>query len=126
MATLVKKNETFKVSTFKNGVSLDFYTITFSGDTTLLLGATAAGVRSPVAAAFDSMAQVASIEVIGALGNTGATINFAIAALGGANNDTIKWNGTNAETFTAYLDRLAKLPGSLQGITVVSVGALAF
>ena len=125
MATLIKKNETFKLSTFKNGVSLQFFVITFSGDVSTLLGATAAGVRSPVAAAFDSMAQAASIEIIGA-GNGTTTVNFAIAALGGANNDTIKWDGTNSETFTAYLDRLAKLPGSLQGITVTSVGALTF
>ena len=76
---------------------------------------------------FAILKQLASrdIEIIGE-GNGTTTVNFAIASLGGVQNDTLKWDGTNSETFTAYLDRLAKLPGSLQGITVTSVGALTF
>lgn len=117
MATQIKKNEAVVLPAFKNGVSLQFVTITFptSGDASLL-SATAAGVRSPVAAVLDVIATVASIEIIGA--PTSTTIPLAVAALGG---DFVPASGT----FAAQLQTLVRNGTTLQGVAMnsVNVGA---
>ena len=117
MATQIKKNEAVVLPAFKNGVSLQFVTITFptSGDASLL-SATAAGVRSPVAAVLDVIATVASIEIIGA--PTSTTIPLAVAALGG---DFVPASGT----FAQQLQTLVRNGTTLQGVAMnsVSVGA---
>jgi hypothetical protein len=111
MATIVKKNEEIKLNTFKNGVTLQFFTITFPATVAGKLDAdtvnySGAATRSPVAVALDAITQVASVECIGA-GNGSTTVNIAIAALGGTfGTDT--WDGTNSETFAAHLEDLVQ------------------
>ena len=86
MATQIKKNETVVAPAFKNGVTLQFLQLTFPSTVAALLTATSAGARSPVAVALEAIAQVASIEVIGTVDNTGGTgqgLRIAVAAAGG-------------------------------------------
>ncbi len=129
MATQIKKNEKVVLGTHKNGVHLQFFTITFpsSGDTAKLTAV--AGVRSPVVAALDAIATVASIELIG-VGNGTTTIPIAIAAAGGdfPASPTQKWDGTNSESFAAYLTRLVQATGTLQSVAngSTTVTALVF
>ncbi len=129
MATQIKKNETVVLGTHKNGVHLQFFTITFPGSVALVLGASATGVQSPVVAALDAIATVASIELIG-VGNGTTTIPIAIAAAGGdfPASPTQKWDGTNSESFAAYLTRLVQATGTLQSVAngSTTVTALVF
>jgi hypothetical protein len=127
MAEIVKKNEQIVAPFYKNGVTLQFFTITFPGSVAGLEDATTAGVKSPVVQALEAIQQVASIELIGTVSTT--TLPFAVAALGGTFG-TAAWNGTNSETFAAYLQRLIQAAGTttgaLQGIdnatTTVAAG----
>lgn len=129
MATLTKKNETVKAPFYKNGVSLQFFTITFpSSDLTAMLDTDTTTYpttsRSPVAVALEAVAQVASVELIGtAAYSSDTTLPIAIAALGGdfdvTNNN--KWDGTNSETFTLYLRRLIRAQGTWQGFDLNTV-----
>jgi hypothetical protein len=114
MATLIKKNEKVVLGTYKNGVTLQFFKLTFESSVATKLAATTAGVRSPVVAALDAIAQVASIEVIG-VGNGTTEVNIAVAALGGAFG-TDYWDGTNSETFAAHLEDLVQATGSYQSV----------
>lgn len=113
MATQIKKNETVVAPAFKNGVGLQFVTITFptSGDAGLL-SATTAGARSPVAAVLDVIATVASIEIIGAA--TSTTIPIAVAALGG-----------DFTGLAAQLQTLVRNGTTLQGVAMNSVNVTA-
>ena len=113
MAQIIKKNETVVAPFFKNGVTLDFYTITFPSDirskltasTTTVNGVTVTD-RSPVAAALEAIQARTSIEIIGTPANTGTTVAVAIASLGGAyGSDDYLHNGS-PETFATYLTSL--------------------
>ena len=125
MATQIKKNEAVVLPLYKNGVTLQFFTITFPGSVAGLETASAAGVKSPIVQAIEAIATVASIELIGTVSTT--TLPLAVAALGGPFG-TATWNGTNNETFAAYLQRLIQAAGgtSIQGIdnatTTVAAG----
>jgi hypothetical protein len=119
MATLTKKNEAVQLPLFKNGVSLQFFTVTFPSDVSAKLGATTAGARSPVAVALEAIAQVASIELVGTLQNTGTELPVAVAALGG-NFGTATWDGTNSETFAEHLEDLVKAAGTHQSVNLAS------
>lgn len=119
MATLVKKNEAVSLPLFKNGVSLQFFTITFPSDVSAKLSATTAGARSPVAAALEAIAQVASIELVGTLGNTGTTLPIAVAALGG-DFPSQKYDGTNTEAFDVHLEDLVQAAGTHQSVNLAS------
>ena len=127
MATLIKKNESVTLPHFKNGPTLQFFTITFPSTVASKLGATAAGVRSPVVAALDAIAQVCSIEIIGVLKNSGTELTVGVVALGG-NFGTDFWDGTNNETFAAHLQDLVRASGNLQsvdnGAATVAAGIL--
>jgi hypothetical protein len=115
MAQIIKKNETVVAPFFKNGVTLDYYTITFPSDVSGKLAAattTVNGVvvtdRSPVAAAIEAIQARTSIEIIGTLGNTGTTLNVAIASLGGAYaTDDYNKDGSPV-TFVTFLDAAVK------------------
>jgi hypothetical protein len=115
MAQIIKKNEKVVAPFFKNGVTLDYYTITFPSDVSGKLGAattTVNGVvvtdRSPVAAAIEAIQARTSIEIIGTLANTGTTLNVAIASLGGAYaTDDYNKNGSPV-TFVTFLDTAVK------------------
>ena len=54
MAEQIKKNEKVVLPLFKNGPTLQFFTLTFPSTVAAKLTATAAGVRSPVVAALDA------------------------------------------------------------------------
>ena len=127
MATLIKKNEAVAIPHFKNGPTLQFFTITFPSTVAAKLGATAAGVRSPVVAALDAIAQVCSIEIIGSLKNSGTELTVGVVALGG-DFGTDYWDGTNNETFAAHLEDLVQASGNLQSVnnasSTVSAGIL--
>jgi|688.fasta_scaffold185156_4 hypothetical protein len=107
MATLTKKNEAVQLPLFKNGVSLQFFEVTFPSDVSAKLSATTAGARSPVAVALEAISQVASVELIGTLRSGGTILPVAVAALGG-NFGTATWDGTNSETFAAHLEDLVQ------------------
>ena len=125
MAEQIKKNEKVVIPHFKNGPTLQFFTITFPGAVNAKLGATAAGVRSPVVAALDAIAQVCSIEIIGSLKNSGTELTVGVVAIGG-DFGTEKWDGTTSESFAAHLEDLVQASGNLQSVnnasTLVAAG----
>ena len=125
MATQIKKNESVTLPHYKNGPTLQFFTLTFPSTIAAKLGATSAGVRSPVVAALDAIAQVCSIEIIGSPQNSGVEISIGIVALGGEFG-THTWDGTTSETFAAHLEDLVQASGNLQsvnnGSTTVAAG----
>jgi hypothetical protein len=88
------------------------------------LGATAAGVRSPVVAALDAIAQVCSIEIIGSLKNSGTELTVGVVAIGG-NFGTDTYDGTNSETFAAHLEDLVQASGNLQSVNNASTSVAA-
>jgi hypothetical protein len=124
MATLIKKHEEVGLPLFKNGVSLQFVTVTFPSDVSAKLEATTAGARSPVVVALEAIAQVASIEVIGTLGNTGTTLPLALAALGG-DFPTDTYDGTNSESLVEHLEDLVKAAGTHQSVNLGSATVAA-
>lgn len=127
MASIIKKNEKVVLPAFKNGVSLQWFTLTFPSAVNAKLEATTAGVRSPVVVALEAIAQVASIEIIGTLKNSNTELSFGVAALGG-DFGTDTWDGSNSETFAAHLEDLVQATGSYQSVnnasTTVSAGIL--
>ena len=86
MTGITKTHETLIAPAYKNGVTLQFITITYTGaDLTAKLGR-ASGVQSPVVQSLDAVAKIASIEIIGTprYANSNTTLSIACAALGGA------------------------------------------
>jgi hypothetical protein len=131
MATLVNKHEEVIAPFFKNGVTLQFFTIDFGANVTSLLDAdtTNANPRSPVAVALEAIAQVVSIEVIGTVQNTGdgtgRNMRIGIAAIGGTyGSDT--YDGTNNESMAAHLEDLVQAAGTHQGVNLGSATVTAF
>jgi hypothetical protein len=130
MATLVNKHEEVIAPFFKNGVTLQFFQITFPSTVAAKLDAdtTDANPRSPVAVALEAIAQVASIEVIGtvdATGGAGRGLRIAVAAIGGAYGaDT--YDGTNSESFAEHLEDLVQAAGTHQGVNLASATVVAF
>lgn len=132
MATLTKKNETVVAPFYKNGVTLQFFTIDFAADVSALLDVdtTNANPRSPVAVALEAIAQVATIEVIGTVqadssANAGQVLRIGVAAVGGAYG-TDTYDGTNSETFAAHLEDLVQACGTHQGVDLGSATVVAF
>jgi hypothetical protein len=115
MAEQIKKNEKVVIPHFKNGPNLQFFTITFPSTVAAKLGATAAGVRSPVVAALDAIAQVCSIEIIGSLKNSGTELTVGVVAIGG-DFGSDRYDGTNIEAFAAHLEDLVQASGNLQSV----------
>lgn len=124
MATLIKKNESVSLPHFKNGPTLQFFTLTFPSAINAKLGATAAGVRSPVVAALDAIAQVCSIEIIGSPQNSNTEVSIGVVALGG-NFGTDYWDGSNLETFAEHLEDLVRATGSYQSVDNASTTVVA-
>ena len=123
MTGITKKHETLIAPAYKNGVTLQFLTITFpSVDLTVTakLGRVA-GVQSPVVQALDAIAKLASIEIIGTPRSSGGdtTLTIAVAALGGA-FDSADYDGDDdTETFASACQQaivaVATVTGALQG-----------
>ena len=128
MAQIIKKNELVVAPFYKNGVTLQFLTITFPGSVAGLTGATVAGVKSPVAQALEAISQLASIELIGTVSTT--TLPIAVAALGGAFGTEDYAGDGSPETFAARCQQLiaaaGAVTGALQGVdngsTTVAAG----
>ena len=101
MTGITKTHETLIAPAYKNGVTLQFLTITFpSADLTAKLSRVN-GVQSPVVQALDAISELASIEIIGTprYANSNTTLSIAVAALGGA-FVTQDYDGDNdTETF---------------------------
>lgn len=130
MPSIIKKNEAVVAPFFKNGVSLQFFEIDFGADVSAKLTATTAGVRSPVAAALDAIAQTVTIEVIGTVqadagSNAGQLLRIAIAAPGG-DYPTQKYDGTNSESMATHLQDLVRAVGTLQSVNLASATVTAF
>ena len=101
MTGITKTHEALVAPAYKNGVTLQFLTITFpSADLTEKLGRVA-GVQSPVVQALDAVAKLASIEIIGTprYANSNTTLTIAVAALGGAFGTDDYDGDDDSETF---------------------------
>lgn len=101
MTGITKTHETLITPAYKNGVTLQFITITFVGaDLTAKLGRVA-GVQSPVVQALDAIAKIASIEIIGTprYSSSNTTLTLGIAALGGAFDTADYDSNGNTESF---------------------------
>jgi hypothetical protein len=132
MATLTNKNEKVVAPFYKNGVTLQFFQIDFGADVSAMLDSDPVGFpnapRSPVAVALEAIAQVASIEIIGAgdaTGGAGNGLRIAVAAIGGAYGaDT--YDGTNSEAFAVHLEDLVIAAGTHQGVNLANATVVAY
>ena len=122
MATLTKKNEKVVAPFYKNGVTLQMFTITFESDVSAKLDMNGAE-RSPVTVALEAIAGAASIEVIGTVSTV--TLRIAVAAAGG-DFGTAMWDGTNSETFATYLTSLVAASGTHDGVDNANTTVVAF
>lgn len=124
MATLTKVNEKVTLPAFKNGVSLQWFTITFPSAVNAKLAATTAGARSPVVAALEAIQSVCSVEIMGTLQNSNTELSIGVAAIGG-DFGTDTWDGTNSETFAAHLEDLVQASGTHQSVNNASTTVTA-
>lgn len=131
MATLTNKNEKVVAPFFKNGVTLDFYTLTFpSTDLTAMLDSDPTGYpaapRSPIAVALETIAQRVSIEIIStARFSTNTTLVIGVAAIGGAYpTDDYNSDGTPV-TMAAHLQTLLDSAGTHQGFDLATTTVAA-
>lgn len=128
MPQITKKNESQVAPFYKNGVTLDVYTITFAS-VNLLTGAgvvantdgsytfqadtmdyTGDAARNPVVVALEAIQARTSIEIIGTPvhANSNTTIKIAIAALGGTYpTDDYNKDGSPVD-FDTYLTSLVQ------------------
>lgn len=126
MAVLTKKNEKTVVPFFKNGVTLDWFAITFPSDVSAKLEATTAGVRSPVVVALEAIQARVSVEVVSSLVSVGTKLAIGVAAIGGA-YPTDNYDGTSGtETMAAYLTALVQAAGSHQSVNLASATVAAY
>lgn len=128
MATLTKKNETVVAPFYKNGVTLQFFTLAFDSDVSAKLDTdyanySGAAARSPVAVALEAIQARVSIEVIGTVSTT--DLRIGIAAIGGAYG-TDTYDGTNSETMAAYLATLLDDCIDCQGVDMSATTVTAF
>jgi hypothetical protein len=127
MAQLFKKNDAVVAPVFKNGVTLQFFTITFPNtNLTAKLGSDQAGflagtytaeqAKSPVAKALENVHARVSIEIVGAPAfSTDTTLVIGVAAIGG-DYPTDNYDGaTGNETMAAYLQTLIRDGATYQG-----------
>jgi len=130
MPGITKKNETLVVPAYKNGVTLQFITLSFpNADLTAKLGRVA-GVQSPVVQALDAISQLASIEIIGTPRYaTTTTLSIACATLGGAFGTSDYDGDKDVETFYVACQQaivaIATSTGSLQGYDNVNTTVAA-
>jgi L-2-hydroxyglutarate oxidase LhgO len=125
MVTQVKKNEAVVLPLYKNGPRLQWFTITFPSAINAKLGATTAGVRSPVVAALDAIAQRVSIEIVGEPQNSNTEISIGVVAIGGDHAEE-EYDGSTSQTLAQYLEDLVQATGSFQSVnnasTLVTAG----
>lgn len=131
MTGITKTHETLVAPAYKNGVTLQFVTITYpSADLTAKLGR-ASGVQSPVVQSLDAVAKIASIEIIGTPRYSGGdtTLSIAVAALGGSFGTSDYDGDDDVETFPVACQQaivaMGTVTGALQGYsnTLTTVAA---
>lgn len=139
MAQLINRNEQITVPMFKNGVTLQFFNLSFPSTvatklTTDFAGFNTAGTytvnpaeeaRSPVAKALEAIHARVSIEVIGAVQDNGAgagrDVRIGVAAIGG-NYPSDNYDGASGnETMAAFLQVLVRAAGTASGCNYQSV-----
>ena len=116
MTGITKTHETLIAPAYKNGVTLQFVTISFpDADLTDKLGRVA-GVQSPVVQALDAVAKIASIEIIGTPRySTTTTLSIAVAALGGAFGTADYDGDDDVETFPLACQQAIFAAGTASG-----------
>ena len=125
MPALEKKNEAVQLPLFKNGVTLQFFLVEFSGAVNGKLAATSQGIPSPVAKALEAMQARVSVEVVGTtvtgLGGANSALRVGVAAIGGA-YPTDNYDGTaGTETMAAYLQTLVRAVTTSGGATIQGI-----
>jgi len=137
MAQLFKKNETVVAPFYKNGVTLQWFTLKFaSADLTAKLDADEAGfiagtytvitAKSPVAKALENIQARVSIEVIGTVQynisgySSATTLVIGVAALGG-NFPTDDYKTGGAQAMNDYLQYLVRDGKTYQGFAMSGV-----
>jgi hypothetical protein len=138
MAQLINRNEKVVAPFFKNGVTLQFFTITFTGaDLTAKLttdyAAFVAGTKteetakSPVVKALELIQSRVSIEIIGTprYSSSDTTLTIGVAAIGG-DYPTDNYDGVSGnETMAAYLTTLVQCGKTYQGFAMSSAAVAA-
>ena len=122
MAGATKTHETLIAPAYKNGVTLQWLTITFPSDISAKLGRdntyTSYAAQSPVVQALDAIAKLCSIELIGTPVTT--TLPIAVAALGGSFDTADYDSDSDTETFAVACQQAivaaATFTGALQGV----------
>lgn len=134
MATLNKVNETVVAPFFKNGVTLQFFNVSFESTVASKLDTdytnySGAAARSPVAVVLEAISQVVTIEVIGTVQNNGTgagrDLRFAVAAPGGA-YPSQEYDGSNNESLAAHLEDLVITCGTVQGVDLANCLVTAY
>ena len=145
MAQLINRNEKITVPMFKNGVTLQFFNLSFPSTVAAKLTTDFAGftagtyteetAKSPVAKALEAIHARVSIEIIGAVQDNGAgagrDVRIGVAAIGG-NYPTDNYDGASGnETMAAYLQVLVRAASSTnsvsyQGVDLTSCTVTAF
>lgn len=129
MATLIKKNEAVQLPLFKNGVSLQFFKLTFPSDVSAKLGATTAGVKSPVVQALEAVQARVTVEMVAPLQTGGTVLPIAVAAIGGDYPADNYDGAAGTETLAAYLQTLVQgagtTTGALQGVSNTTTTVVA-
>lgn len=139
MAQLFKRNELVTVPHFKNGVTLQFFNIAFPSSVLAKLTADNTGfntpgtytvnpaeeAKSPVAKVLEAIQARVSIEVIGAVQNTGTgtgrDMRIGVAAIGG-NYPSDQYNGTGGnEAMYTYLQEIVRAAGTASGCSYQGV-----
>jgi len=138
MAQLFKRNELVTVPHFKNGVTLQFFNISFPSTvatklTTDFTGFNTAGTytvnpaeeaKSPVAKVLEAIQARVSIEIIGTPYNgagAGRDIRIGVAAIGG-NYPSDQYNGTGGnEAMYVYLQEIVRAAGTASGCSYQGV-----
>ena len=133
MAILTKKNETVVAPFFKNGVTLQFFQIDFGADVSAKLDTDYANYpaapRSPVAVALEAIAARVTIEVIGAVDDTGGTgqgLRIAVAAIGGNYPEDTYADSNTSQELADYLQDLVQAAGTHQGVNLGNAAVNAF
>ena len=138
MAQLFKRNDAIVAPFFKNGVTLQFFTITFTGaDLTAKLGADNAGfvagtytaetAKSPVAKAIENIHARVSIEILGTprYSSSDTTLVIGVAAIGGDQPSDNYDGASGNETMATYLTALVRDGGTYQGFAMSGAAVAA-
>ena len=131
-----KVNEKVSLPAYKNGVTLQFFTIDFQANVSAKLTASVtqtanytvtAVARSPVVVALEKIAEAAQIEIMGTLyagAAASSALNIAVSSLGGI-HDTAYWDGSSSQSFADYLQGLVQAESTYQGVNLANATVVA-